>query len=387
MTPQQTPPPDPDPIAAQIVGLYVLGEQQILDGVTRILRRTPATLEGRQAAVPKIRRLTRDVVNRLIYQTNRLLPQLVRAAVESGIWDAEREVERALTAAGGSGGSIGTEVSTLSDDEFFDLSLSHGERSAQAIRNDITSSLENVRFRITRLPEDIYKFIAPHGAIYQALENAITPDQAQAMAWRVFVSQGITGFTDKSGRDWSLSSYVEMAVRTATTRAYNASHLARMHALGIHYFSVTDDGHPCPFCFPWQGKTLTDGVIQEPETFVDATIAEATLAGLFHPNCRHTLVAFIPGISVRPEPVEWTPEMQQMYADTQKQRALELAVRKARRRLDYATNAETRKLALAEVRAALRKVREFVNAHPHLARQSRREQLDLRDPVIKLPAI
>ena len=67
--------------------------------------------------------------------------------------------------------------------DFFDLSMPHGERAAQAIRDDIVSELEDVRFRLTRLPDDVYKFIAPHGAIYQALENGVTPAQAQAMAW------------------------------------------------------------------------------------------------------------------------------------------------------------------------------------------------------------
>jgi hypothetical protein len=294
-----TPPPSSNQsstaLATTIVGLYVLSEAQILGGITSILRRTPATLAGRQAAVPRIRRLVRQVVARLVYTSNDLVRQMVTAAVEEGSRDAIASVSKALVgrggftpppgSTGGAGGSSGSGRALTVGGEPFDLSMPHGERAAQAIRNDIESELQDVRFRITRLPEDIYKAIAPHGAIGQVLANGFTGAQAQAVAWRVFVSQGVTGFTDKSGRDWALSSYVEMAVRTASMRAYNASHLARMHALGIHYFTVSDDGHPCPLCFPWEGKVLTDGHVADPEMPVDGTIGDATAAGLFHPNC------------------------------------------------------------------------------------------------------
>jgi hypothetical protein len=71
-----------------------------------------------------------------------------------------------------------------------------------------------------------------------------------------------------------------MAVRTASARAYRESHLQRMQAAGIHLFTVTDDGHPCPLCFPWQNRVITDTA-----DGTHPTIADATAAGLFHPNC------------------------------------------------------------------------------------------------------
>jgi hypothetical protein len=396
-----TPPPSSNQsstaLATTIVGLYVLSEAQILGGITSILRRTPATLAGRQAAVPRIRRLVRQVVARLVYTSNDMVRQMVTTAVEEGSRDAIASVSKALVgrggftpppgSTGGAGGSSGSGRALTVGGEPFDLSMPHGERAAQAIRNDIESELQDVRFRITRLPEDIYKAIAPHGAIRQVLANGFTGAQAQAVAWRVFVSQGVTGFTDKSGRDWALSSYVEMAVRTASMRAYNASHLARMHALGIHYFTVSDDGHPCPLCFPWEGKVLTDGHVANPEMPVDGTIGDATAAGLFHPNCRHILTTVLPGFTVLPPPREWTPEMAQQYLDTQKQRRLEVAVRKAKRALEYAYTPAEQKRARADVTAAQAKVRQFVNAHEHLMRQSRREQLNLTDAYAKLPVL
>jgi hypothetical protein len=131
---------------------------------------------------------------------------------------------------------------------------------------------------------------------------------------------------------------------------------------------------------------LTDGFVNDPEIHVDATIAEAVAAGLFHPSCRHTLIPVIPGVTVLPTPQTWTPEMEAGYRATQKQRRLELAVRKAKREAEYAIDPLVQREALADVRRAQAKVREFVRTNEFgLLRRPRREQLDLTDARIKLP--
>lgn len=382
-------------LIATLVAMYVLAEQDLLAGVTQILRRSEPTFSGRLSTRMQAGQLVRRILAALDRRTNPLASAVVVASSREGREVARRAVEAARTSAGlapvdarggprGPGGGRPPAGGLQRPDGPFDLSLSHGERSAQAIRDDIVSSLDDVRSRITRLPDDVYKAIAPHGAIYQVLDNNITPAQAQAMAWRVFVSEGVTGFTDRSGRNWSLSAYVEMAVRTAAQRAFNASHLARMQALGIEYFTVPYSAHTCPKCFPWQGKVLTATEIENPVIPVAGTIADAVAAGLWHPNCKHPLTAVFPGVTVLPEPRVWTAEDQRLYDLSQKQRRLELEVRKAKRQAEYAASPEVRADANARARRAQAKVREFVKA-TGFARQSRREQVDLTDARIKLP--
>jgi len=258
----------------------------------------------------------------------------------------------------------------------FDLSVPHGVRAEAAIRQDLVSELDDVRFRLTRLPDDIYKAITPQGAIQQVLQGNVTPAYAQAKAWRELTANGITGFTDKGGREWSLSAYVEMAVRTSVQRAYNASHIERMHALGIHYFTVPDDGHPCPMCFPWQNKVLTDGPIEHPEMPVDGTIQDAVAAGLLHPNCRHSFVPVIPGVTKLPKPRMWSMDDADRYNQTQKQRRLELNIRKAKKQVEYASDPQTAAEARAKVRKRQAAMRAFIE-ETGLVRRSRREQLNL----------
>ena len=380
--------PTSDQLAAQVTAAYILAEQQILGGATSILRRTAATDFGRMEALALLRRLM-----------GRLLPHLasydaaarlmVSTAASEGISSGQRAVSKALAAMGshaGHGGppAIVTGRAAGIPDEPFDLSMPHGDRAALAIQNDIVNGLQDVRFRLTRLPDDVYKAIAPHGGIYQVRDNNWTPAQAQAAAWRVFTSNGITGFTDKGGRNWSMSAYTEMAVRTSSARAFNDSHMQVMRAVGIKYFTVPADGHACPLCFPWQHAILTDGGNPDPSVHVDGTIAGATAAGLFHPNCRHTLAPYFPGITT-PSPREpWTDEHDEAYRNTQHQRALEREIRKAKAQLEYATDAESKQIAIQDIRSAQRRLRVFL-AQTGLARQSRREQLNLADDHTKLP--
>lgn len=385
--------PKPDPSSAELtaalVAMYVLAEQRILEGTTRILKRSIAAEDG-YVVLGQLRSLVRRILHGLNGES--LATAMVAAATAEGRRDAEKAVSSALAQipggirAGSAGGSSGLPPAgglAASGDGFFDLSLSHGERAAQAIRDDVVSSLEDVRRRITRLPDDIYKHIAPHGAIYQVLDNNVSPAQAQAMAWRVFASQGVTGFVDRGGREWSMSAYVEMAVRTASTRAFNSSHLDRMQALGVEYFTIPETAHTCPKCFPWQGKVLTAVPIENPAVPVAGTIADAVAAGLWHPNCKHPLLAFYPGYTILPDVGDWTAEDQRLYELSQKQRRLELDVRKAKRALEYATTPEAAADASRKVARAQAKVREFVKV-TGFARQSRREQVDLTDQRIKL---
>jgi hypothetical protein len=187
-----------------------------------------------------------------------------------------------------------------------------------------------------------------------------------------------------------MATYSEMAVRTATQRAYNAAHQQRMLALGIQYFTVPHDGHPCPLCRPWEGAVLstsrTGTVVarrrrqDRPVAFtVKATVAEATAAGLFHPNCRHTLQAYLPGVTKTTPAGAWSKTDQDRY-DATAAAALPRAAGPAgeagaghgrrRRRRARATAARARQ------RRYQARIRDHVDQHG-LVRRPRREQLNL----------
>lgn len=279
---------------------------------------------------------------------------------------ARQVVDKAATDGGGSGGGTHTPKFGVAGDSY----ESHAERSARAIREDLAGKLNQIGYRLTRYADDVYRTVLADAA--QAQVFGLTPAQAQHEAYRRLVRQGVTGFVDTKGRNWELSAYVEMATRTAAERAFNVSHLDRMQSLGFDLFTIPDDGHPCPLCLPWQGKVLS--VL--PDGRADATLAEATAAGLFHPRCRHVLVGFIPGVTVIPEPHAWTAEDAARYAESQYQRRLEREIRAAKRELAAAFTPELRSRAQFGLRRAQARMREFI-ARSGRVRNTRREQLNL----------
>lgn len=382
-------PPEPSP-EDRLIAAYRAAEAYLLTQAAARLTAALGGAGGMLAVLPQLRRL----VQRTVIGLTAVTPSLLAAMLAHEAGAGRRFADKAIASIprtphdGGTGGAGAppppggfTAAGRGEDEPFFDLSLDHGDRAADAIRRDLTSELQDVRFRLTRLPDDIYKALGPRGGITQVLDNQLTLEQAQAAAWRAFVSRGVTGFTDRSGRDWALSSYVEMAVRTASARAFNASSLARMRAVGIDYFTVPHHVHPCPLCLPWEGAILTVGPSPNPDVETDGTVEEATAAGLFHPNCRHGLIGWNPAAQPRPERREWTGEDELRYRATQKQRALERAIRKAKVAADHGLTPEARADAKRDVRRGQAAIREHLAKHPALGRQPRREQPHLRMDV------
>lgn len=339
---------------AALIALYMWAESALLAGVARILRHRAPGVDGTVTSSAQVRRLGTQVAAELETRTPALLNDIADEAA-----GAAPPPPRVPPPPGGP------------SEPPFDFRKPHGQRAADAIVRDLASELQDVRARLTRLDDDVYKAIAPHGAIEQALAKGLTPQQAQAAAYREFTMNGVTGFTDKSGRRWSLSAYVEMAVRTAYTRAVNAASVEVIQATGINLVTVPDDGHPCPLCFPWQNRVLCiipDGV--------HPSMDDARAAGLWHPNCRHTVIA-VTSHTKLPEPREWTPAMQDAYDASQRQRALERGIRHAKQELEYATTPEGRQKARQDVRTAQAALRRFMGENPNLLRKSRREQPQL----------
>jgi hypothetical protein len=108
---------------------------------------------------------------------------------------------------------------------------------------------------------------------------------------------------------------------------------------------------------------------------VAATIEDATAAGLFHPNCKHTLTAYLPGVT-QLKPNAWTAANEQDYKNTQTLRALERAVRASKLQAAAALTPLDKARATRAVRAGQARIRDFT-AQTGLLRRSRREQIDL----------
>lgn len=241
----------------------------------------------------------------------------------------------------------------------------------------------SVHQRILRVSMDAYRDVIARASA-APLTGANTRRQAAQRALDDFARRGITGFIDVRGRGWDMVSYTEMATRSAVGRAAVQAHTDRLGAAGVELVRVSRAPEECPLCRKWEGKVLLrdgPGGAREVEVRhatddtrtvrvrVSGSLPEARAAGLMHPNCRHSVSAYFPGLSRRLEPVE----QRGTYEQSQQQRYLERQVRAWKRRAAAALDDDARRKANARVRAYQARIRELV-AETGLPRKSHREQ-------------
>lgn len=187
--------------------------------------------------------------------------------------------------------------------------------------------VDRASIQILRNTMDVYREVisSTNTGVLAGYETRL---QASQNALNEFANKGITGFVDKSGRKWELASYVEMATRTGNAHAAIQGHIDRQLELGNDLVIVSSHANTCPLCAPWGGKVLSIKG-NNPKY---ASLESAKAAGLFHPNCKHTITAYFPFID-EPEGHEhdkgYNPEM---YEATQKQRYNERMIRMWKRR-------------------------------------------------------
>ena len=204
-----------------------------------------------------------------------------------------------------------------------------------------------------------------------------------------FLAQGINCIRYSNGRLVNIASYAEMALRTCNTRAMLMGEAKQRERLGIDTVLVSQYGACSDTCLPWQGRVYIDDVFQTyngPRTGSFGIsrngrqymlLSVAIKAGLFHPNCRHTITTWIEGVSTIPKPMD-IKEIERINKLEKTQRALERKVRKAKRQAEGLTDPEAQKVAKAKVREAQAELREFVKKNGDVLRRDPwRERNDL----------
>lgn len=312
----------------------------------------------------------------------------VEAVAEALQTDTDGAVRRALVEAYNRGRQAAVaELGAL--DIGRELAAQRTLPNAPAVDRLAASMAEDTRplyQRITRAVVDVFRRIVATVSGTQLL-TGITRRQASQRALDQFAARGVTGFVDRAGRRWDMASYAEMAVRSVTARAAVEGHIDALAEIGVGLVIVSDAPLECPLCRPWEGETLSLGGQSGPHTVrarheleerrtvvvhVAGSLLEARAAGLFHPNCRHSLSAYLPGVTTRP-PHHPTPGT--TYEDTQRQREIERHIRRWKRTAAAAMDDTARRKANAKVRHWQAEMRKHLAAHDVLRRKPAREQI------------
>jgi len=162
------------------------------------------------------------------------------------------------------------------------------QQAAQVLAENAFQRFEDVVQVIGRQVNDIYRELA--------LENVrgtvVGYDTWQETAMRFreqLAERGVTGFKDRAGRTWRMTTYTEMVARTTSMECFLQGTVNRLAEQGHDLIKVSTHRGACELCRPFEGKILSI----TGKTPGYPTLEEAKSGGLFHCNCRHAYGLYI----------------------------------------------------------------------------------------------
>ncbi len=300
---------------------------------------------------------------------------IISAVGEEGAADAARQLDLAKIARKG-------------------IFTRQGVDAVAALSLDLSSRLEAMHERIIRYAADAYRDIIAL-TTPSLLVGVTTLQVSQRLTVQQYLDRGITGFVAQNGRRWRIGTYAEMATRTTMIRAFSDTAVARMQSYGVNLVTPVGGRSACDLCRPWQGKVLsTDGTLpgiaMVPHTItgepvrvvIDATLEQARQKGFQHPNCRHRLVGYFPGLpKPAPTPISMSAErLKRLSGAEQELRALEVRKREQKRKLAILPDDD--EPARRARRTMIRSIEADIRAHVKetgVPRRMYREQLTFSD--------
>lgn len=156
------------------------------------------------------------------------------------------------------------------------------QQAAQLLAENTYQRLNEVVTVVGRQVDDIYRELAlerTRGSII----GYETWDRVARRYRTELADKGVTGFKDRSGKNWNMTTYTRMVARTTTMEAHLEGTKNRLMELDWDLVKVSSHHGACPLCVPWEGKILS----LSGKTKGYPTLDEAKADGLFHPNCRH----------------------------------------------------------------------------------------------------
>lgn len=157
-------------------------------------------------------------------------------------------------------------------------------------------SVESV-FTIVRLENDPYRKLALEQVLRQEAAGKPWIRTSEDLI-KEMETNGITGFTDKAGRRWSIQAYGNMAVRTTARQAEVA---ALLSSDDYDLWQITKVGTTCPVCAPLEGRVYSKSGTNPDYPPLTVAFGKVDPAGSndlsntylnIHPNCLHALIKY-----------------------------------------------------------------------------------------------
>lgn len=190
------------------------------------------------------------------------------------------------------------------------------DRKMDALIKATISDVQQAERAVLRMANDKYRKVIFDAQVY-ANSGAGTYEQAVDMATRDFLFSGLNCVEYSNGSRHTLKDYADMAIRTASKRAYLTGEGEKRKEWGISTVIVNKRGNPCPKCLPFVGKIFIDDVwsggkqSDGPYPLLSSAIA----AGLYHPRCKDSHTTYFPGISSAPKKKFSTQEIREIQGN------------------------------------------------------------------------
>ena len=270
-------PPDTKDVTLFLRQLFLRAERQIIDEITR--KRAAGYVDYAEvAALERVQKILQDMQD----ECWGYVPEMV----EKIFYRSDKE------AAGYRNARTLTAPQTASVNQ-----LSYNLLGEIAEASETAYKTVQGFYTIARLETDPYR-TAALTQVAQQEASGIGWTQTSARMAQELKNQGITAFTDKAGRKWTLSDYCNMCVRTTARQAEVAAVLtADDHDL----WQIVKIGSTCPVCAPLEGRVYSKSGTNPDYPPLSLAFGKVDPAGAeslentylnIHPNCLHSLVKY-----------------------------------------------------------------------------------------------
>ena len=260
-------------------------------------------------ALEKYKRKNQKKYQKQFKGINSQIEQLIRQARMKGNMKQEIRILQAVRKGWKTSGTNRSPAHDAMTAEFFKLN----DRKLDALIEATTHDMEAAETAVLRKANDDYRKAIFNAQVY-ANTGAGTYEKAVDMATKDMLSRGLNCVMYANGARHTLSDYADMAIRTASKRAYLQGEGEKRQEWGIATVIMAKRGNPCPKCLPFVGKVLIDDVWSggskdgvDPETGKRYPLMSYAISkGLYHPRCKDSHTTYFPGISTADD--TWTKE-------------------------------------------------------------------------------
>ena len=289
-------------------------------------------------ALEKYKRNNQRKYRKQFKNINNQIEELIRQARQTGNMQQEIRILQAIKKGWKVHGKNKSPAHQTMIAEFFKLN----DRKLEALIKATRQDMEKAETAVLRKAEDDYRKAIFNAQVY-ANTGSGTYEKAVDMATKDMLSRGLNCVEYANGARHTLADYADMAIRTASKRAYLQGEGEKRQEWGVTTVIMAKRGNPCPKCLPFVGKVLIDDVWSGGRSDgVDSETGKryplmsyAISKGLYHPRCKDSHTTYFPGISTADD--TWTEEelkkvglqakqeAQQQYAQRQKEKYDRLA--------------------------------------------------------------